>query len=564
MNYKRRLLLYFVLIFSIFAAVIVVFEKRSEQKLRTEALIEKLDAYSGVVDVYATEGALDSLHKILPENIRVSVIDRQGKVLFDNVVENVEELDNHSHRPEVMEAQRLGEGYNIRKSDTKKIEYLYYAKKYNQRFVRVALPYDLKVRTFIQGDYIFLIFMIVLFVVMLFFINLVADRFASSIQKLKELATNQSGFRHRSIEFPKDKLGDIGKTILSNLQQLESKQNALNLEKEKLLQHSQTSGEGLCFFSADRKIEFYNGLFIQYINTISEQSDSNPAVVFEDEAFRDIVEFIERHNSDDVFYETTIHKHGKVFNVRVNIFDDNGFEIIIDDISKSQKTQTLKKEMTANVAHELRTPVTSIRGYLEIALEQGTSEEKAKEFINKAHQQTLILSDLISDMSLLTKMEENSDSFNREKINLVDVIDDITAELSDLLEEKHITVELKDMDSVVVNGNKSLIYSIFRNLTDNAVRYAGSDLNITIHKLSEDKNFYYLSFADNGFGIKDESHLNRIFERFYRVNEGRSRQNGGSGLGLSIVKNAVLFHRGTIVAKNRKEGGLEFLFKLPK
>lgn len=564
MNYKRRLLLYFILIFSIFAVVIVVFEKRSEQKLRTEALIEKLDAYSGVIDVYATEGTLDSLHKILPENIRVSVIDRQGKVLFDNVVDNVEELDNHSHRPEVMEAQRLGEGYNIRMSDTKKIEYLYYAKKYNQHFVRVALPYDLKVRTFIQGDYIFLIFMIVLFVVMLFFINLVADRFAGSIQKLKEFATNQSGFRNRSIDFPKDELGDIGKTILSNFHELDNRQSALNLEKEKLLQHSQTSGEGLCFFSADRKVEFYNGLFIQYINTISEQSDSNPAVVFEDEAFRDIVEFIEKHNSDDVFYETTIHKHAKIFNVRVNIFDDNGFEIIIDDISKSQKTQTLKKEMTANVAHELRTPVTSIRGYLEIALEQGTSEEKAKEFINKAHQQTLILSDLISDMSLLTKMEENSDSFNREGIKLVDVIDDITAELSDILEEKHITVELKDMDSVVVNGNKSLIYSIFRNLTDNAVRYAGADLNITIHKLSEDKNFYYLSFADNGFGIKDESHLNRIFERFYRVNEGRSRQNGGSGLGLSIVKNAVLFHRGTIVAKNRKEGGLEFLFKLPK
>lgn len=564
MSYKRRLLLYFILIFSLFTIGIVIFEERSERNLRTWALTEKLDAYSDVVNSYIAAESLDSLNKILPDDLRVTVISRQGEVLFDNAVSHIEKLDNHYKRPEIVEAQENGLGYNIRKSDTKKIEYLYYAKKFNQHFVRVALPYDLKVRNFIKGDYLFLYFIGILFFVMLFFINLVADRFAKSIRKLKEFAMNQSDFKYRELEFPNDELGDIGRTILNNFQQIENKQNALNLEREKLLQHTQTSGEGLCFFSANKEIEFYNGLFIQYINIINEQPDSDPEVVFRDEAFKDVVEFIEKRGADDVFFETTIGKQGKIFNVNVNVFDDNGFEIIIDDISSSQKTQALKKEMTANVAHEIRTPVTSIRGYLEIALEQGTSEEKAKEFLNKAHQQTIILSDLISDMSLLTKMEENSDSFNKEKVKITDVVDDITAELSDILEERHINVEMKNMDNVVVDGNKSLIYSIFRNLTDNAIRYAGTDINITIQMLSDDKHFYYLSFADNGFGIKDESHLNRIFERFYRVNEGRSRQNGGSGLGLSIVKNAVVFHRGTIVAKNRKEGGLEFLFKLPK
>jgi signal transduction histidine kinase len=115
---------------------------------------------------------------------------------------------------------------------------------------------------------------------------------------------------------------------------------------------------------------------------------------------------------------------------------------------------------------------------------------------------------------------------------------------------------------VVVKGNENLLYSIFRNLTDNVIRYAGTDIDINICKFNEDRNFYYFSYSDNGVGIVGEQHLNRIFERFYRVNEGRTRDTGGSGLGLSIVKNAIAFHKGTIIAKNKADGGLEFLFKL--
>ena len=116
---------------------------------------------------------------------------------------------------------------------------------------------------------------------------------------------------------------------------------------------------------------------------------------------------------------------------------------------------------------------------------------------------------------------------------------------------------------MILNGNHSLLYSIFRNLTDNAIAYAGERSTISIHCYLQDDNYYYFSFSDNGIGVSEE-HLNRLFERFYRVDKGRSRKLGGTGLGLAIVKNAVLFHKGEILAKNQINGGLEFLFTLKK
>ena len=117
-------------------------------------------------------------------------------------------------------------------------------------------------------------------------------------------------------------------------------------------------------------------------------------------------------------------------------------------------------------------------------------------------------------------------------------------------------------ENLKIRGNANLLYSIFRNIADNAINYAGTAIQIRISMYHQDKDFYYFSFYDTGKGIQDENHLNRLFERFYRISEGRTRETGGTGLGLSIVKNAILFHKGKIIAKNRKEGGLEFLFQL--
>jgi signal transduction histidine kinase len=345
---------------------------------------------------------------------------------------------------------------------------------------------------------------------------------------------------------------------------LKKSEKEIALEREKLLQHVHSSEEGLCFFSATKSVEFYNGLFIQYLNIIADKANANPTTVLTDHSFEKIASFIFNQEKADSYFETQINKHGKNFVVRVNIFDDKSFEIIINDVTKQEKTHRLKQEMTGNITHELRTPVTGIRGCLETILEHHLDPEKKEYFIKSAYNQVLALSELIQDMSLITKMEEAPQSFKLKAVNIRNMLQGLKQEFEASMQDKNIQMTWDIGEHVVVKGNRNLIYSIFRNLTDNAVRYAGNNIKIGVNCYNEDKDFYYFSYSDSGTGISNEQHLNRLFERFYRVSEGRTRDTGGSGLGLSIVKNAVLFHKGTIIAKNKTEGGLEFLFKLPK
>ena len=153
--------------------------------------------------------------------------------------------------------------------------------------------------------------------------------------------------------------------------------------------------------------------------------------------------------------------------------------------------------------------------------------------------------------------------FDLTEVNLNQLISGILAECSREIEEKKAKTEVKLPAKTVMEGNQSLLYSIFRNLLDNALAYAGENIKITINCYKEDSKYYYFSFSDNGVGIPAE-HINRIFERFYRVDKGRSRKIGGTGLGLSIVKNSVHFHKGQISAKSSPGKGVTFFFTLKK
>lgn len=222
----------------------------------------------------------------------------------------------------------------------------------------------------------------------------------------------------------------------------------------------------------------------------------------------------------------------------------------------------LKKQMTSNIAHELRTPVTSIRGYLETLIAcPDMSDEKKQAFIEKAYNQTLRLSELISDMSLLSKMEERSAKLNKEEVDLYDIANEVFDEFEDRIKEKGNVVENLLEPGTVLIANKTLVYTIIRNLVENSLKYAGDGIIHHIECYSTIEHFCYLTYYDTGSGVPHD-HLDRIFERFYRIEEGRTRDVGGSGLGLSIVKNAVKFHGGDIRVINRQWGGLQFFFSL--
>lgn len=226
------------------------------------------------------------------------------------------------------------------------------------------------------------------------------------------------------------------------------------------------------------------------------------------------------------------------------------------------QSQKLKKQMTSNIAHELRTPVTSIRGYLETIIACPDMEpEKKQVFIEKAYNQTLRLSELITDMALITKMEERSEKLRKEEIDLFDVANEVFDEFEARIAEKGNVVENMLAPGTVLIANRTLVYTIVRNLVENTLKYAGDGVTMHLECYSTIEKFCYLTYYDTGAGVPDE-HMDKIFERFYRIDEGRARDVGGSGLGLSIVKNAVVFHGGSIRAINRQWGGLQFFFSL--
>lgn len=221
----------------------------------------------------------------------------------------------------------------------------------------------------------------------------------------------------------------------------------------------------------------------------------------------------------------------------------------------------LKRELTQNIAHELKTPVASIQGYLETILDNPHIDEATKDqFLQRCFAQSRRLTSLLQDISTLNRMDDAPQMTDFTDVDVSALVDTIVRETALQLRDRGMTFRNILPERIVVRGNQSLLYSVFRNLTDNAIAYAGRGTTITLTAHREADRWAF-TFADNGLGVTTE-HLPRIFERFYRVDKGRSRKMGGTGLGLAIVKNAVLLHGGNIVASNAKEGGLRFDFTL--
>lgn len=250
-------------------------------------------------------------------------------------------------------------------------------------------------------------------------------------------------------------------------------------------------------------------------------------------------------------------------NKRLEQMADEANRLRLEATEAERRNRQLKQEMTSNIAHELKTPVSSIRGYLEILLgDKPVDDERRRHYLERSYSQTLRLSDLIQDVSIINKLEESADLFPRTEVDATEVAKEAIGDLADKAAAAGITVG-NNLPTMPLNGNHELLYCIFRNLVENSIAYAGSNINIVLETYKESPDHYFIHYYDTGKGVADE-YLSRLFDRFVRIDEGRSRQNGGTGLGLSIVKHSVLFHGGEIYARNREGGGLEYYFSLKK
>ncbi|MBR1705644.1 MAG: hypothetical protein IJ721_02505 [Bacteroidales bacterium] len=227
-----------------------------------------------------------------------------------------------------------------------------------------------------------------------------------------------------------------------------------------------------------------------------------------------------------------------------------------------EKNAEMRRELTQNIAHELKTPVTGIQGFLETILETPDLPAETRQlFLERSYAQSLRLGALIRDLTTLNRMEDISRLEDIEEVDISAIVQLVAKETSIALEEKKMTFRNHLPDGIRLQGSPSFLYSIFRNLVDNAIAYAGEGTVITLYAIP-DRCFWHFTFADNGVGVPPED-MGRLFERFYRVDKGRSRRMGGTGLGLAIVKNAVQYHGGQISVRSA-EPGLCFDFSLEK
>ena len=235
----------------------------------------------------------------------------------------------------------------------------------------------------------------------------------------------------------------------------------------------------------------------------------------------------------------------------------------VNRFEAEQEKNRLKRQLTNNINHELKTPVASIQVCLETLLSGiSLSEEKRQELIERCYSNNERLRRLLADVSLITRMEDGSAFIGKEEVVINDILCEIAHELEIMPDEERMTLHTNFSERVMIGGNLSLIGSIFRNLTENAIAYSEGK-NIYISLMANNDKECHIRFEDDGCGVENKQ-VSRLFERFYRVDKGRSRQKGGTGLGLAIVKHAVQFHGGTITASNRPNGGLRFDFTLKK
>ncbi len=232
------------------------------------------------------------------------------------------------------------------------------------------------------------------------------------------------------------------------------------------------------------------------------------------------------------------------------------------DREQAQRENEMRRQLTQNIAHELKTPVAGILGFTETMLDNPQmSPQMQRDFLNRSHQQARRLASLLQDLSTLNRIDYAPDIIEKKPVDLTQVIDETAREVQHQLAQRQMNVSLQLPPRMMTVGNEELLYSALRNLFDNAINYAGAGTQVTVSARRKGRH-WHITFRDNGVGVAPE-HLGRLFERFYRVDKGRSRQMGGTGLGLAIVKNTIQLHGGTIEARQANGGGLQFLFTLP-
>ena len=547
---------------------------KTEESLKYRAFLINEELKTVPTDSIIKNKILERYDKLT--DTRVTLIDTNGVVLSDSR-EDAHTMENHKSRPEIVEAYNGKLGYSMRYSNTLKVDLMYVAVPYYDASNRIRavlrtsvvvekvyLPFTNVYTTISFGGLIVLIlFGIIGFVISrnktkpIFEMKSAAERFA------------QGNFKQKIYPPKNPDLRSLSESLNDMAVQLDDKLNII--EEQKKLQNSvlESMKEGVLAIDNDEKILLINKTAEMILSV--EGTENIGKTLQEVVRISEIQKFFKRILYEEQIKETEIlvrHQEDKILQLSGTLlhdFENNkiGALVVINDISNLKHLDNLKRDLVANVSHELKTPITSIKGFIETLQEGGEDPQQTKRFLEIISKQTDRLIAIIDDLLSLSRLEQSADrnEINYEESEIEPLINSAIEDYEFKAKEKNINIYVKCDKNLKADVNKLLIEQAIDNLLDNAIKYSDNDKSINISSYINDGNLI-IRVKDEGFGISKE-HIPRLFERFYRVDKSRSRDEGGTGLGLAIVKHISQVHDGSVEVESEPGKGSTFTIIIP-
>ena len=458
---------------------------------------------------------------------RITWIDKSGNIIFDTQ-SNSESMENHLEREEVKEAFANGSGESERYSSTLTEKMMYCAELLDDGTVLRISVSQLTVLTLLLGiaqpvAIVFVIALVVSFI------------FASRISKRIVKPLNEIDLDNPLENDAYDELSPFLSKISNQQKKIKLQVNQLSQRKNEFLAITSNMNEGLVLLGKDKKVISINPSAESFFTS---ETDCTGMDFIRLERNPNIIKALERAEIQDTS-EIQVNRNGRIFQLNISCIRDtgelSGFVILIFDITEKSDSENRRREFTANVSHELKSPLQSIMGSAELIENGLVKKEDMPKFIGNIRSEATRLLTLINDIIKLSKLDEGT-TLSEQDFDLYSLVKENIEVLKSSAEKKNISVSFKG-ESLMMKSMKPLVSEIVYNLIDNAIKYNVENGSVEI-SISRDKNNIILSVSDTGIGIPEE-YQERVFERFYRVDKSHSKETGGTGLGLSIVKHAV-------------------------
>ena len=474
---------------------------------------------------------------------RITLIKSDGSVIFDNQI-NAEKLDNHLNREEMKQAIKSGSGISVRYSDTFMEKTIYYAVKLsNGNILRISTNQYTIFMILLDLLQPFLFVLLIALILSLFLSSRLSKTIIEPINNI-DLNHVENNVVYEELSPLLAKIAAQKCTINNQLKDAVKKQEQFKLITENM-------SEGFLIIDKNAMLLTYNKAALKLLE-IDVVSECSVLVLNRTKNFRIVVE--ESLNGNHAENIMTHEEYS--YNLIANpVFEDNhviGAVIVIIDITESVKREALRREFTANVSHELKTPLTSISGFAELMKSGETPNEIVIDFSKSIYDEAQRLISLVNDIIKISELDEKKDKADMEEVDLFELSSDIISRLEPVAVKRNICLNLIG-ESTVLLGNEKILDEMIYNLCDNAIKYNADNGTVDVI-LNESSKHIKLTVRDTGIGIP-QSEQERIFERFYRVDKSHSKTIGGTGLGLSIVKHAAIYHNAEIKVKSELDKG---------